>query len=358
MKNIRWAAVVNSLERDWLETVLHRLSDLGISVSSPSWSDAPDQGFDASVMLVRNGNYQRYRAVFAPSLTHAELLKLRRHDDLTPVLAVGERITERSATSLRDLGIQYMDSLGNVYLEFGDVYIDIRGRRASVRVGEQGSTFRPPGESLVRAAPRNLFSPRRSQVIFALLAWPNLAMARVQDVATVSGVSIGQAHNALALLDDAGMIYKGSPLRAHQIRNLLEPWAAEYSRGLRRKMTIATFHSDDPTVVDVGQTHKAYLSGESAHGVDIYHPTTLTVYLDHYDHKLAFANRWRKDPDRSTNVTVLQQFWREPENNQVDEDRRMPGPSNAPWPLVYADLLAANDPRLAQVAATWRDQHV
>ncbi|MDJ0362481.1 type IV toxin-antitoxin system AbiEi family antitoxin [Rhodococcus sp. H29-C3] len=352
------AAEVNSLERNWLEETLYSLSDVGISINSLSWTDAPDQGFDAIVMLVRNENLQRYRVVYAPSLTYSGLSNLRLYDEQTPVLAIGERITERSATSLRDLRIQYVDGLGNTYLEFGDVYIDIRGRRASVRDRERGVALRPASESQLRVAPKNLFSPRRSQVIFALLSWPHLAMARVQDVATVAGVSLGQAHNVLALLDDAGLIYRGSPLRHHQTLDLLEPWAAEYSRGLRRKLVIATFHSDDPTVIDLRPPQEAYLSSESAGGVGIYRPATLTVYLDHYDRKMAFDNRWRNDPERPPNVTVLQQFWRDPENGQKDKHRGAGGPSNAPWPLVYADLLAANDPRLAQVAATWRDQHV
>jgi hypothetical protein len=349
---------VNPLERDWLEDTLGRLSDVGITINSLSWTDDPDQGFDAYVSLVRNRNLAKYRVLYAPSLTHAGLSNLRLFDAQTPVLVVGERITERSAISLRDLRVQYVDGLGNTYLEFGDVYIDIRGRRASLRDGVRGAALRPAGEPRNRVAPKNLFSPRRSQVIFALLSWPQLAMERVQDVATASGVSLGQAHDVLTLLDEAGLIYRGSPLRHHQALDLLEPWAAEYSRGLRRKLVVAKFNSDDPTTIDIRQAEHAYLSGESAGGVEIYRPTTLTVYLDHYDRKIAFANRWRRDPERVPNVTVLQKFWRDPEIGQEDFYRAAGGTSNAPWPLVYADLLAANDPRLAQVAATWRDQHV
>lgn len=349
---------MNSLERHWIETTLERLVDVGISVNALRWADAPDHEFDAYANLVRNGNMQRYRVVYAPSLTHTRLSNLRQHDDQSPVLAIGDRITERSATSLRDLRIQYIDRLGNTYLEFGDVYIDIRGRRAKAHAGEQDAAFRIAGESPPRASPRNLFSPRRSQVIFALLSWPHLATARVQDVATASGVSMGQAHDALSLLDEAGLMHRGSSLRADQALNLLEPWAAQYSRGLRRKLVTSTFYADDPTVIDVLPNQEAYLSGESAKGVEIYRPATLTVYVDHFDRKLAFVNRWRNDPDRNPNITVLQQFWREPEKDQKNVSRGARGPHNAPWPLVYADLIAANDPRLTQVATTWRDQHV
>lgn len=50
-------------------------------------------------------------------------------------------------------------------------------------------------------------------------------------------------------------------------------------------------------------------------------------------------------------MTVLQKFWTAPPG----ENHGRTDPHNAPWPLVYADLLAMNDPRLTEIAETWRD---
>ncbi|MFF2112492.1 type IV toxin-antitoxin system AbiEi family antitoxin [Rhodococcus koreensis] len=322
--------------------------------------ETPDRGFDATAILARHGNVQDYLLVFTASMTFTQIAHRRLHDADSPVLVVGERITERSATSLRDLRIQYIDSLGNAYIEFGDVYIDVRGRRPKPREPESGSNYHDNvrHEPSPRSA-HNLFSPRRSQVVFALLSWPHLAAARVRDIATAAGVSMGQAHDALSLLENAGFLHRGTALRPDQVHDMLRPWAAEYPRGLRKKLVISTFQTDDPTGFQLLHPDQdVYLSGESAQGVAIHRSATLTLYLDHFDRKLAFVNRWRNEPHQAPNVTVMQKFWTEPDDVPIDDNRGLIGPYNAPWPLVYADLLAANDPRLAEVAETWRENHV
>ncbi|WP_317762798.1 type IV toxin-antitoxin system AbiEi family antitoxin [Rhodococcus opacus] len=319
-----------------------------------------DRGFDATAVLSRHGNVQEYLLVFTASMTFMQISHRRLDDAHYPILVVGERITERSATSLRDLRIQYIDNLGNAYIEFGDVYIDVRGRRPKPRDPESRSDY----DDNVRHEPsprsaHNLFSPRRSQVVFALLTWPHLAASRVRDIATAAGVSMGQAHDTLSMLDDAGFLHRGTALRSDQVHDMLRPWAAEYPRGLRKKLVISTFQTDDPTDFQLPSPEQdVYLSGESATGVAIHRPATLTVYLDHFNRKLAFVNRWRNEPHQPPNVTVMQKFWTEPDDAPIDDDTGgLVGPSNAPWPLVYADLLAANDPRLNEVADTWRDHH-
>lgn len=352
---------MDSQERDRLEAALERLRDIGVSIHSLQWMETPDRGFDATAILARHGHVQDYLLVFTASMTFTQISHRRLHDADSPVLVVGERITERSAMSLRDLRIQYIDSLGNAYIEFGDVYIDVRGRRPKPRDPESRSDY----DDTVRHEPsprsaHNLFSPRRSQVVFALLSWPHLAAARVRDIATAAGVSMGQAHDTLSMLDNAGFLHRGTTLRPDQTHNLLRPWAAEYPRGLRKKLVISTFSTDDPTDFQLlSPDQDVYLSGESATGVAIHRPATLTVYLDHFDRKMAFVNRWRNEPHQPPNVMVMQKFWTKPDDAPIDDDTcGLVGPSNAPWPLVYADLLAANDPRLAEVAETWRENHV
>lgn len=348
--------MTDSQVRDLAELLSEPLSSFGVELSSLRPEKRPDRGYDA--VLSRGNNVQRYTLAFTAAMTFTHIAQLRQHVVDAPLLVVGERVTERSAKMLRDLRIQYIDSFGNAYIEFGDVYIDVRGRRSEVPPTERRAellTHRITDESNVRST-HNLFSPRRSQVVFALLAWPQLATMKIRDIAKASGVSIGQAHDTLNLLEDAGFLPRGMPLSAHAAHEMLRPWAMEYPRGLRRKLTAARFYTDEPaTFRPLHSDQEFFLSGESAAGIDIQHPTALTVYIEHFDPKLAFVNRWRKDPEQHPNVRVLHKFWSTPQIERVDqEDRKRNGPHNAPWPLVYADLLATNDPRLSEVAETWR----
>ncbi|MEV8194976.1 MULTISPECIES: type IV toxin-antitoxin system AbiEi family antitoxin [Rhodococcus] len=333
------------------------LSSVGLELTSLHWVTEPDRGFEAKAVLSRRGNVQHYALVFAAAMTLTQITHLRPPEIDAPLLVVGKRITERSATAFRDQKIQYIDTLGNAYIEFGDVYVDVRGRRPSTHTPDARSklpTHRAHDEWGLRLT-HNLFSPRRSQVVFALLTWPQLTEMKIRDIANASGVSIGQAHDTLNLLEEAGFLRRGVPLRPYALHEILQPWALEYPRGLRKRLTLARFYTDEPTHFQpLRPDQEFFFSGESAEGVDIQHPTTLTVYVEHFDRKLAFVNRWRDDPDQVPNVRVLQKFWTPPDEHPGSEDSKRDGPPNAPWPLVYADLLALNDPRLREVAETWR----
>lgn len=70
-------------------------------------------------------------------------------------------ISPRSAESFRRAGIQYIDTVGNAWVEFGEVLIDVRGRHLPRDLGQRR-----------RAIGGNLFSTARAQVAFTLLAWP------------------------------------------------------------------------------------------------------------------------------------------------------------------------------------------
>lgn len=345
--------------RNLADLLPERLSRFGLKLKDLRWTDGSDRTVDATAVLSRQGNVQDYVLVFTAAMTLTQISRLRRPHLHAPVLVVGERITERSATALRDLEIQYIDSSGNAYIEFGDVYIDVRGRKLGSQVLNHPSK-RPARSTDEKTGPllaHNLFSPRRSQVVCALLTWPVLAKMKIRDIANASGVSVGQAHDTLRLLEEAGFLHRGTPLSPREVHELLRPWALEYPRGLRQKLTVARYSSDAPTAFrPMYPDQEFFLSGESATGVDIQHPGTLTVYVEHFDRKLAFMNRWRNDPDHPPNVTVMHKFWKTPAaDSSSAEDRGREDSHNAPWPLVYADLFATNDPRLAEVAETWRE---
>ncbi|MFF5291330.1 type IV toxin-antitoxin system AbiEi family antitoxin [Paractinoplanes globisporus] len=263
-----------------------------------------------------------------------------------PLLIVGERVSRRSAAALRDAGIQFVDALGNAYLTIDDVLVELQGRTEPVgRVQARSPRAAQPRQSV------NIFSARRSQVALALLTWPELATGNVRAVATAAGVSLGQAHDALTQLERAGFLVPGSR-RLDRTDDLLDYWAAAYPSGLGRRLELARYHGDATTPVKVPRDDQAlYLSGESAKGTILVSPATLTAYVDAVDPMLPIVNRWSASPGRVPNVFIRQKFWVSP---LPEEEEPAPGGRNAPWPLVYADLIAVGDPRLNEAARDWR----
>ena len=260
-----------------------------------------------------------------------------------PRLIVGDRISRRSAAAYRGAGIQFVDALGNAFIRFGSVLVDVQGRTEPIEQSVTGST-----RSRTSHQPTNLFSPGRAQVILALLAWPELVGGRVREIANAAGLSVGQTHDALGRLEQAGFLIATSKTLT-RAGELLDYWTAAYPAGLGRRLEIAQYHGDPSK--PVRSERPFYLSGESADGVDIARPTTLTVYLDGPDLKLAILNRWSRNPDRRSNVFVRRKFWTSPRPHEEDP---APTAQNARWPLVYADLVATGDARLGEVARTWR----
>ncbi|MEU4158456.1 type IV toxin-antitoxin system AbiEi family antitoxin [Actinoplanes sp. NPDC026670] len=323
-----------------LEPARERLREFGITIVVESSGVDPDSRADALIELSRGGVTSTYAVWIAPSMTLTSLAQGMLVGE-RPLLVVGDRISRRSAEAFREANVQFLDALGNAYISFDGVLIDVQGRATSA--DEQSPRRSDPAVS----RPSNLFSRVRAQVILALLAWPELAGLRQRDIAAAAGTSLGQAHDVFTRLGEAGYL-AGTALSPARFGELLDLWTAAYPTGLGPHLQVARF-SGDPGRPFTGE-QAAYLSGESAAGVDIVRPATLTVYVDSWDPKLAVANRWAVNPDRVDNIFVRRKFWTSP--RPAEEPAAKPG--NAPWPLVYADLMATGDARLVEVARTWR----
>ena len=301
------------------------LSEFGIQSRLPD--GLPPDGW-ADAYLMRGSSEQQYTAFVRASLTLADAAWIG--EERGPALVLSSFVSPRTADALRRAGVQYLDTAGNAWITFGDVLIDIRGRPR-------------PKDVAPAPATGNLFSTARAQVIFALLAWPELWQAPLRVLALAADVSVGQAHNARQLLSEAG--YREGSRPAGQ-PDLLELWAAAYPTGLGAKLTRATYSGAIEHVRPTAEHDALYISGESA-APDL-RPATLTLYALRDDPSLPVANRWRSDGP--ANIEVRRAFWRAPGGTR-------PGVQLAPWPLVYADLAASDDPRVRLAAQDWRRSH-
>ncbi|MGH8961603.1 MAG: type IV toxin-antitoxin system AbiEi family antitoxin [Jatrophihabitantaceae bacterium] len=254
--------------------------------------------------------------------------------DGRPVFVHATFLAAKSRDALRRAGVQYLDVAGNAWIEFGDVFIEVRGRP------------RPDGAAPHRRAAGNLFSAGRAQVVFALLAWPYLWRASQREISAAAGVSVGQVNDTLKLLRDAKHGVSGTRPDA---ADLLDLWAAAFPAGLAHRLTLATYRGEiGRATVDAGGP--VFISGEAA-ATDLLRSTSLTIYVADLDPRLPVVNRWRSDGE--PNIIVRRKFWNTPgvaDNAHTDAEA-------APWPLVYADLLASDDPRVRSAAKQWRDRH-
>jgi hypothetical protein len=295
------------------------LSDMGVVVDVQPGSER--------VRLCRGRSVADYDLRCGSSLRIADLAA---GPSSSSLLVFTDYVSPRTADAFRRAGVQYVDMAGNAWLHFGDVLVDVSGKRRTVSTPVSGTAG-------------NLFSTRRAQVVFALLTWPWLWRATRRQLAHAAGVSVGQAQSTWLLLDRAG--YGGQDLSAAK-PGLLELWAAAFPTGLGSAATLGRFYGSADQVKVASPLETLYLSGEAA-SPDL-RPASVVVYAAALGAELPTVNRWRTDVP--PNITVRKAFWNDPNNT-------LSGVLPAPWPLVYADLLASDDPRVRAVAQKWKDDH-
>ncbi|WP_144783301.1 type IV toxin-antitoxin system AbiEi family antitoxin [Microbacterium sp. BH-3-3-3] len=304
---------------------------------------APDTP-TTSLLVTRGAQHQEMTAVAASPFTLGEVKRVVPLDFGKPVLALGARITPRNADHLRAAGINYFDEAGNGHLAFGDTLIDVRGRTTSTP-----EELRKPTKSA------SLFTEKRSQVIFAIISWPDLLSARLHDLAHAAGVSVSFTQKTLVALEAANYLDGFGSRDSGSLQNiesLIDGWSAAFSSGLGSRENTQTFRGEfDPFALpDDGPP--LYVSGEAV-APWIKRHLTWTIYADGIPRDAARAGRWASDGLEPT-IFVRQKFWSEPALAPTLGHARA---RLAPPLLVYADLLTSGDSREREAAQHLRNDN-
>lgn len=252
-----------------------------------------------------------------------------------PVLVVAPHVPDGAADALRRQDVHYVDSVGNMYLRWNGLLLDVRGRR-----GPAGPQPGAPGR------PLRAFKQGGLKILFTLLSDPEMAAAPYREIAMASVTSVGTVHWVLKELEEAGYV---ADRRLHRTRDLLGRWVEAYTFELWPRLTLGYFDAPDPgwwtRADDAVRAAGAQWGGETAaHHLNPHlRPGRAVLYAPQIPRQLSLDQRFRK-ADESGNVEVRQRFWSHP-------------PASAllvPTPLIYADLVASADPRQQEAAADLR----
>ncbi|MBO9625331.1 MAG: hypothetical protein J7484_03030 [Microbacterium sp.] len=327
---------------DTVAKLEHRLREYGLQLTSP-WASPPLEDLEPGIPERRTITYgQEFdskTALYSPIMTMTELVRYGPFGESADLLILGEQINERSADMFRRNGVNYLDTAGNAFISFQGVRIDVRGRRDDAKAVER---------DVVPSAAANLFSTKRSQVIFALLAWPDLLEQPLRRLAMTAGVSVGQAQKTLTDLAFYNFLDPDAGARHLRHRGeLIDGWATAFPSGIGSPRRTRRFFGDigsfeTPPGVSVAFSGEAAVAGRIR-------PETMTLYVEETSLSLlAGRNRWRTD--RSPNIFVRTRFWEDPLPQES-------GIAIAPLPLIYADLISSGDGRQAELARELRREN-
>ena len=307
------------------ERLRAQLAELGVTV------DVGPIVQDLEVVTLTRGAFQAtYRLVAAD---HTRLTATAQGKGDVPTLVVRPFVSPRTAQALRRTGAEHRlrrQRMGRVW------------RRADRRPGTASSGKATAGQSAPVTG--NLFSRGRMQVIFALLAWPELWDKPQRDLAHGPASPWGRRTTHSGCLPRPATTQQA---RVGAILHFSTCGPRPSRPGLARHLTLGLIAASLTPSSRHRMREGVWLSGEQAI-IEMLRPASVTLYVVQLDPRLAIVNRWRSDGE--PNVVVRRKFWNAPDDTLSSGCSRHLGP----WSTRTS---ASRDPRVRGAATEWRDRH-
>jgi hypothetical protein len=257
-----------------------------------------------------------------------------------PIFVMAPVISAAGGSRLADAGVAYCDAAGNARIRQPGLIIDVLGRAPDDRWPA------PP----CRTARRNRAAGVK--VVFGLVCRPELVTSPMRRIGSAVSVSASTVHDVLTDLETDGFIV-GTGERRQLLRRgaLVQDWIDDYRAELRPKGLLGRFDTEPDwwrrVTTEQLRSDSALWGGETAADLLGGHLRTArgVLYAPQLAKGLLTAYRMRAVTHRDDEglAEMRRTFWHFPAD-EGDAERTVP-----PL-LVYADLLAAGEPRLAEAA--------
>lgn len=253
-------------------------------------------------------------------------------------LLICDYIGDEEAQRLREAKVNYLDNVGNAYLDLPPVFVLIQGKK--------------PRDSFVLDKAAKLFTETGLKVIFALLANRDLLNANYRKIADCASVSMGTIGWVLRELKSQGFTHESSGVLSWQNRDrLIKKWVEEFPT-LKSKYLIGSFYTNNENwwqTIDLDK-YNALLGGEIAavNYADDFRPRSGEVYVGRYKHGRLVRDLELVDTDHgngeySTSIDVYNKFWGCTDDSNLFD--------NVTHPLIsYASLMDTWDPKSRELA--------
>jgi hypothetical protein len=271
-------------------------------------------------------------------------------------LLVADYINPKVAERLKERGVQFIDTVGNAYINQKPVYIYIKGNKL------------PKDTILQNIKTGKAFQPTGMKVIFAFLRNKALINAPYREIADQAQVALGTVGGVVDDLIAQGFILEGINKKQRKLADfdgLLNKWVEEYPYKLKQKYKIGQFTADDPYWWTSVRTENfdALWGGEiaTAKYTDYLNPKHATVYINKVNMKgfLKEARLRKVEPHERPNMQIdlIEPFWnRELKGENDIETNEQVG--LAPPIITYADLIETGDARNLDAAKRLRENFI
>lgn len=250
-------------------------------------------------------------------------------------LLVTKHVAPDVARRLQKAGVQFLDAVGNMYINDGPRYVFVTGNAAPIQKKKEttGRAFHGGG----------------LRIIFVLLCHPELLTANYREIARAAGVALGTVAGVMKALErQRYVLITKTSLTLINKKALIGRWVESYAERLRPKLVLGRYRAEKnewwrDAVLDPKETQ---WGGEvaAARRIGNIKPGQAILYTQARAEKLAIQNRLTVQPDGD--VEILKKFW----NFGTTTDDCVP-----PL-LIYADLVVSPDDRGREAAGKIYDR--
>jgi hypothetical protein len=307
---------------------------------------------DATLVIRTQDRVLDYLVEIKPTVTAATIGMLAHHFRERPGrwLLVTRHATVYLAKHLKDLGIAFIDTVGNAYINEYPIYIYIRGNRPGAQTADEDG----PRAHTWDEYRLGTFGRAGLHIIFALLCNHNLENANYRDIAKAANVALGAVGKVLkGLIQEDYLLDKGTRgRRLIRKKQLLDKWVTEYAEKLWPRQLIGRYETKRfETVMNVDLIRfNAQWGGEIAAEKMTHYltPEIITIYAQRPINELILELELRRKAEGR--VEIHQRFWG---FQDTFGERDIVHPI-----LIYADLLATGNTRNVETGRILYDRFI
>jgi len=297
---------------------------------------------DKHIKLTIGEKQIQYYAEIRNNLTRAYIGLLIQRRNMLPgaLLLVTNYVNDAMAEYLKENKIEFIDVVGNAYINQPPIYIDIKGNKQR--------------DKFLNTTPGKAFLPTGLKVIFNFLCDPLILNRNYRTIAQTAGVALGNIGWLIIDLKRQGFLLdRGKQGRQLiQKQRLLDRFVEEYPKRLRPQLFLGQFRGDPDwwNKKDLGFEYALWGGEVAAARMGNYlKPQTMTVYLKRELLNEFLLNK-RLKRDAHGEVEILKTFWGQ---NNPAGDKGLVHPI-----LAYADLIATGNQRNIEAARMIYEQDV
>ena len=214
-------------------------------------------------------------------------------------IIITDYLTKKTASDLKQNGINYLDASGNTFIKTKDFFVYIEGRKAKInKKTNQTRAFQEAGLKL----------------LLLLISNPDTLQLSYRELAEKAGIGLGSVSNVFKELEEGRYLLKTRNKRFFKNHDeIIERCVIAYNellkpRSFRKKMR--AIGNDFNTKGTIGNKNiKIYFGGEPGGGLLTGHlkPKDYIIYTDEETSKV--AKELKLVPDETGNIEMYSKFW-------------------------------------------------